>query len=53
MLIASAVDNFYHLLGVIESKTGDRFKFKDIGSKTDWPSHGVYFLFEQKFQHRK
>ena len=46
MLKASAVDKFYHLLGVVESKTGDRCKFKDIGSKTDWPSHGVFFLFE-------
>ena len=46
MLKASVVDKFYHLLGVIESKTGGKCKFKDISHKTDWPSHGIFFLYE-------
>lgn len=41
------LDEFYRLIGDLESGVGGMRPFNDIGRSSDWPMRGVYLLFEK------
>jgi len=44
---ASELDSFYELLGALSERLGGPRQLQSCHGRMGWPSHGVYFFFEQ------